>query len=95
LFFGRDNEKSNCLYRVHPIGSDIITPKCANENDVRMVLEQRIGTKKIRSNVVKVFYDLTHINVFQRTLSTLFYIHKNSTVNLISNKNIVQVPVNM
>jgi hypothetical protein len=75
------------LYRIHPQGDDV---KCGNENDIRMILEQ-----KIREDMVKVYSDLTHINVFQRTLPTLFYIHKNSTVNLISNKKFVQFPVNM
>ncbi len=91
----RDNQKTDCLYDIYSLGGDISSPKCGMETNIRMILEQQIGTKEIRSNTIKVFSDLTHVNVFQRTSSTLFYIHKNSTFTLISNKNIIIIPVNM
>jgi hypothetical protein len=91
----RDNQTTDCLYDIYSLGGDISSPKCGMEINIRMILEQQIGTKEIRSNTIKVFSDLTHVNVFQRTSPTLFYIHKNSTFTLISNKNIIIIPVNM
>ena len=95
FFCNRNQEKIDCLYRIYPLGGDVILPKCTTESGIQMILEQRIGVKKSWSTSIKSFYDLTHVNVFQRILSTLFYIHDKSTYTLIPNKNITIIPVNM
>ncbi|CAF3767554.1 unnamed protein product [Rotaria sp. Silwood1] len=88
-----EKETVDCLYRIYPFGSDVLSPQCAIEKNIRMTLEKRIGARKDRTNIVNSFFDLTHVNVFQRTLPTLFYIYTNSTFILISNENIIIMPV--
>ncbi|CAF1311812.1 unnamed protein product [Rotaria sordida] len=87
-----NKETIDCLYQIYPFDSNVISSQCLIENNIRMILEQRIGARKDRLNIINSFSDLTHVNVFQRTLSTLFYIHTNSTFTLISNKNMTIIP---
>ncbi|CAF1145737.1 unnamed protein product [Rotaria sordida] len=88
-----NKETIDCLYQIYPFDSNVISSQCVIENNIRMILEQRIRARKDRLNIINSFSDLTHVNVFQRTLSTLFYIHTNSTFTLISNKNMIIIPV--
>ncbi|CAF3678870.1 unnamed protein product, partial [Rotaria sordida] len=87
-----NKETIDCLYQIYPFDSNVISSQCVIENNIRMILEQRIRARKDRLNIINSFSDLTHVNVFQRTLSTLFYIHTNSTFALISNKNMTIIP---
>ncbi|CAF3934661.1 unnamed protein product [Rotaria magnacalcarata] len=90
------NEKiTECLYRVYTLGRGASGSNCAIQNNIQMTLEQQIDAQISSPNSIKSFFDLTHINVFKRLSSILFYIHTNSTFNLISYKNMIVIPVNM
>ncbi|CAM4773639.1 unnamed protein product [Rotaria magnacalcarata] len=91
-----DDEKiTECLYRVYTLGRGASGSNCAIQNNIQMTLEQQIDAQISSPNSIKSFFDLTHINVFKRLSSILFYIHTNSTFNLISYKNMIVIPVNM
>ena len=94
-FLNRENSKTSCLYDIYPLRGDMDSSKCGMENTIRMELEERIGTKSVRPDDITWTSDLTLLNVFPRTLSTLFYIYDNSTFTVIPNNAIIIVPVNM
>ncbi|CAF3772960.1 unnamed protein product [Rotaria magnacalcarata] len=90
-----DEKITECLYRVYTLGRGASGSNCAIQNNIQMTLEQQIDAQISSPNSIKSFFDLTHINVFKRLSSILFYIHTNSTFNLISYKNMIVIPVNM
>ncbi|CAF3652742.1 unnamed protein product [Adineta steineri] len=90
-----NNRKTICSYDIYPMGNDLTLLICGMEDNIQIILEQQIAMKNTRSATIKRFSDLTYINVFQRTLPTLFYIYDNSTFTLIINKNIIIIPVNI
>ncbi|CAF3620235.1 unnamed protein product [Rotaria socialis] len=92
---GSDEKIAECLYRIYTLGRGVSGPNCAIQNNIQMTLEQQINAQISSPDSIKSFSDLTHINVFKRLSSILFYIHTNSTLNLISYKNMVVIPVNM
>ena len=63
-------------------------PLCVTEGDIRSTLERSIG-------MVESYHDLTHVNVFPRTLPTLFYVHEGSYSTLVSRKEMVVLPLNV
>ncbi|CAF4093443.1 unnamed protein product, partial [Adineta steineri] len=90
-----NNRKTICSYDIYPMGNDLTLLICGMEDNIQTILEQQIGMKNTRSTTIKRFSDLTYINVFQRTLPTLFHICDNSNFTLITNKNIIIIPVNI
>ncbi|UJR22535.1 hypothetical protein I4U23_025584 [Adineta vaga] len=90
-----DNKKTDCLYNLYLSDDKMDSSKCIMENDIRMTLEQLIGTNTDQLDTIKSYSDLFRVNGFPRILPTLFYIHKNSTFTLVSNKHIIIIPIDI
>lgn len=90
-----EEAKLDCLYRIYIIEGDASESQCAIQDDIQFILELRMHSRKVLSNSIDAFSDLTHINAFPRNLPVLFYMYSNSSFNLIPHDTLTIVPVNM
>jgi hypothetical protein len=95
-FHARSNPIDSCLYNIYKFADSHNEPVCATENSIRFQLEKHIEHEQMLVHSIKSYHDLTHINVFERTMPTFFFITKTSPGNVPSyDEKILMIHVDM
>ena len=92
FFFVHSND---CLYEIHSFDRGLRPTICATEQEIVGKLEHQWTTKPKEWKSVRSYHDLTHMNVFERTLSTFFFIDKSTSTTPFSYEKITIIPVDM